>query len=386
MPRWIAVVAAVLVAAPALAGDSPRAEPAATPIFVGEYGSFTGPEAEFGRATDRGIQLAVDEVNAAGGIHGRPIAIKTFDDGGLIANVTDGVTGLITDGKVVALLGEVSSALSLAGGRVAQEYGVPMISPSSTHAEVTRLGDRVFRACFVDDFQGYAAAKFARSTLHLKRVAVLEDASQTYSTGLSDAFVRDFTAMHGKIAGEPTPYIGGDGDFAAPLGAIAADKPQAIFLPGYYPDVAAIVVQARKMGITAPFIGGDGWDSTELAKLAGPAIDGNYYVNHYANDDTHAAVKAFVASYQRAYPGESPDSLVALGYDAARLLFDAMRRAPSLDGKDLAAAIAATVDFPGVTGPIAFDAHRNPLKPAVIVQMNGGVPTYVTTILPPIAR
>lgn len=349
--------------------------------LVGEYGSLTGSEATFGQSTHNGIMLAVDEANAAGGVNGKRVEVKTYDTQGKTQEAGTAVTRLITDDKAVALLGEVASSLSLAGGRVAQQYGIPMITPSSTNPRVTQIGDMIFRVCFIDPFQGYVGAKFAYDNLSARNMAVLYDQGQAYSKGLADDFKKAFTGMDGVITTEQV-YSGGDQDFNAQLTAIRGTSPDAIYIPGYYTDVGNIALQARKLGITVPLIGGDGWDSSKLAEIAGDAIEGCYYSNHYSHEEKRAAVQEFVQKYKSRY-GQVPDGLAALGYDAAKLLFDAMQRSPSLKGADLAAAIAATTNFAGVTGTISIDGDRNARKPAVMVQMKGGVPSYVATIEPP---
>ena len=350
-------------------------------ILVGEYGSLTGSEATFGQSTHNGIMLALKEINAVGGLNGRPLAVKTYDDEGKSQEAGTVVTRLISEDHVVAVIGEVASSLSLAGGRVAQQAGVPMISPSSTNANVTKIGDMVSRVCFVDSFQGYVMAKFAHDTLKAKKVAILFDQGQAYSKGLKDDFKKAFSGMGGVITTEQA-YTGGDQDFSAQLTTIRGTSPDAIYLPGYYTDVGNVALQARKLGITVPFLGGDGWDSEQLAKIGGKAIDGSYYSNHYSHQEQRPEVQNFVKKYHDVY-GQTPDGLAALGYDAMNLLFDAMKRAKSLDGKDLAAAINSTKDFHGVTGIISIDPDRNASKPAVIVQMKDGIPTYVSTIEPP---
>ena len=352
------------------------------PILVGEFGSMTGAQATFGQSTHAGIMLAVSEQNAAGGVKGRTIEVRTYDTQGRTQEAGTAVTRLITDVKVAAVLGEVASSLSIAGGEVAQRYGVPMISPSSTNARVTAIGDMVFRVCFIDSFQGYVVAKFLRDNLRATKVATLYDQGQAYSAGLNEDFQRAFTRLGGTITTQQA-YSGGDQDFNAQLTTIRGTGAEAIFIPGYYTDVGNIALQARRLGITVPLLGGDGWDSAQLAAIAGPAIEGCYYSNHYSHQDPRPAVQNFVQKYKAANDGAVPDGLAALGYDAARILFDAMGRAASLDGKDLAAAIAQTRDFQGVTGVISIDENRNARKPAVVVQMKGGVPTYVTTIEPP---
>jgi branched-chain amino acid transport system substrate-binding protein len=372
---------------------SPTPEPAAPAaesdtILIGEYGSTTGAESTFGISTHNGVQLAVEEKNAAGGVKGivggptgKKIAVKLYDDQGKTQEAGTAVTRLITQDKVVAIIGEVASSRSLAGGRVAQQYGVPMISPSSTNAAVTEIGDMISRVCFVDSFQGYVVAKFVREHLKLSKAALIYDQGQAYSKGLKDDFAREFQKTGGAITTEQA-YGGGDADYSAQLTSIRESKPDVVFLPGYYTDAANVVLQARKLGLKVPFLGGDGWDSEKLAEIGGKAIEGSYYSNHYAHEDPRPEVQNFVTKYKAKY-GSVPDGLAALGYDAAGVLFAAMERAPSLDGKTLASAINATTDYQGVTGKITIDPQRNARKSAVVVQMKGGVPVFVATIDPP---
>ncbi|MEQ1565797.1 MAG: ABC transporter substrate-binding protein [Myxococcota bacterium] len=358
----------------------PPPQPESSTILIGEYGSLTGSEATFGQSTHNGVTLAIDEVNAAGGVNGKKLEVKVYDDQGKSQEAGTAVTRLITDDKVVAVLGEVASGLSIAGGRVAQQYGVPMISPSSTNAQVTEVGDMIFRVCFVDSFQGYVGAKFATENLKLTKAAVLYDQGQAYSKGLKDDFGKAFVSMGGTIVTEQA-YTGGDQDFSAQLGSIREAGAELIYLPGYYTDVGNVALQARNLGITAPLLGGDGWDSSKLAEIGGSAIEGSYYSNHYAPQEARPEVKRFVDAYQARFHAV-PDGLAALGYDATMVLVEAMKRSPSLGGKDLAAAIAATKDFPGVTGNITMDPDRNAQKPAVVVQMKAGTPTFVASVLP----
>jgi branched-chain amino acid transport system substrate-binding protein len=349
-------------------------------ILIGHYGSLTGSEATFGQSTDNGIKLAMKERNAAGGVNGKKLELKTYDTQGKSQEAGTAVTRLITDDKVVALLGEVASSLSIAGGRVAQQYGVPMITPSSTNPQVTQVGDMIFRVCFLDSFQGYAVAKFSIENLKAKKVAILYDQAQAYSKGLKDDFARAFQEKGGTITTQQA-YTGGDQDFSAQLTTIRGTNPDAIFVPGYYTDAGNIALQSRKLGIKVPLLGGDGWDSTKLAEIGGSAIEGSYFCNHYSHQEPRPEVKSFVESYQKDF-GQVPDGLAALGYDAARLLFDAMSRSASLSGKDLAAAIAMTKEFPGVTGRITIDVNRNAKKSAVILEVKGGIPTFVASVEP----
>lgn len=338
-------------------------------IKVGHYASLTGAEATFGRSTDNGIKLAIREQNAKGGVRGKQIELITLDNQGKPEETVTVVNRLIDQDRVVALLGEVASSRSLAGGPVAQRKGVPMITPSSTNPDVTAIGDMIFRVCFIDEFQGKAGAKFVKENLGFGRGATLYNRAQAYSAGLNGFFVTAYQALGGQITTQQA-YGDGDNDFAAQLSAIRETNPDFIYVPGYYTEVVNIARQARRLGITAPLIGGDGWDSSEL-KNAGDALNGCYFTNHYSHEDQRPEVQEFVQKYESAY-GEVPDGLAALGYDAARLLFDALERSESLSGKDLAAAIAATKDFAGVTGSITIDKNRNAAKSVVVLEVQDG--------------
>jgi len=390
LARW-AMIAAAALGAGVLAASaqdsakkpSPPAVASGDPILIGHYGSLTGSEATFGKSTSNGIRLAMKEVNEAGGINGRPIALKEYDTRGDAGEAKLAVERLVKSDKVVAVLGEVASRLSLAGAPVCQGAKVPMITPSSTNEKVTQVGDYIFRVCFIDQFQGFAGAKFARQNLKAANAAILVDQAQAYAVGLAHEFKTNFVSMGGKIVTEQS-YTGGAQDFTAQLTSIRSTKPDVIYIPGYYTDVGNIALQARKLGINAPMLGGDGWDSTELANIAKDAIDGSYYTNHYAPDQPDAAVRAFITAYKKEFNGATPDGLAALGYDAAKLLFEAMKSSKGSSSADLRDAIAATKGFPGVTGAITINAKRDAEKSAVIVEMSGDPPSpkFVATVEP----
>lgn len=350
-----------------------------TGIPIGQFGSLTGPQATFGESSDRGVKLALDEINASGGVLGQQIRLITKDNQSKPGETSTAVRELITRHKVVALIGEVASGRSLEAAPIAQRSGIPMISPSSTSEKVTEAGDHVFRVCFIDPFQGKVCAKFARG-LGVTKAAILTDVSKDYSMGLTKSFRSEFTSRGGAITGEQS-YSGGDKDFSAQLTAIKADNPQAIFLPAYYTDAPLIIRQARQLGITAPFIGGDGWDSPELVAVGGDSVEGCYFSNHFSDQSTDPKVTSFVTAYRKKY-GSNPDAISALGYDALFILADAMKRAGTTDPAKVNTAIAATKDFPGVTGKITLDEHRNPNKPAVMLQVKNGKFVYVETIVP----
>lgn len=349
-------------------------------IPVGEYGSMTGNQATFGISTDNGVKLAVKELNAAGGINGKKIDLTAYDDQGKQQEAITAVTRLIQQDHVVAVIGEVASSLSIAGGGVCQRLGVPMISPSSTNPKVTLIGNMISRVCFIDPYQGWVGAKFAHDNLKFNTTAVLYNRAQAYSAGLATDFKKAFDKMGGKVLTEQA-YSDGDTDFSAQLNQIKEAHPDFIYIPGYYTEVVTIAQQARRIGITCPMIGGDGWVSDEL-KNAGHALDNCYFSDHYSQQDKRPEVQAFLKKYQAEY-GRSPDSMAALGYDAMMLLADAMKRAKSLDGRDLAEAINSTKDFKGVTGTITIDKYRNAHKTAVIQKIENGEFSYFTSIEPP---
>jgi branched-chain amino acid transport system substrate-binding protein len=354
-------------------GGSGGSGAAAGTIVIGHFASMTGPQATFGISTDQAIRLAIKERNAKGGVKGRKIELVTIDDAGKQSEAATAVTRLINDHHAVAILGEVASSLSLAGGPIAQKSKVPMISPSSTNPDVTDVGDYVFRVCFLDDFQGWVDAKFAKENLKADKAAILYDQAQAYSSGLADYFEKAFKEMGGTIVTKQA-YTGGNLEISSQLQSIKGSGAQVVFLPGYYSDAGTIIRKAREAGIPTPFVGGDGWDSEELPKIAGDAINGNFFSNHYAPEEDRPEVKNFVESYKKEY-GKTADGLAALGYDAALVLFDAMERAPSLGGKELRDAIAATKNFTGVTGTFSIDKNRNAMKSAVIVEYKGGKQT-----------
>jgi branched-chain amino acid transport system substrate-binding protein len=324
--------------------------------------------------------MAVEEINSAGGVNGKKIRIITYDDKGDAKEAGSAVTRLITRDQVAAMLGEVASSLSLAGAAVCQENGIPMVTPSSTNPEVTKKGDMIFRVCFIDPFQGWVGAKFGREHLKASKAAILFDQANAYSRGLRDEFRKAFMELGGEITTVES-YQKGDQDFSAQLTSIRSSSPDVVYVPGYYTDVGNIALQARKLGINVPLLGGDGWDSSKLAEIGGKAIEGCFYSNHYSHQDPSPRVQDFIRKYKDKFR-ETPDSLAALGYDAARILAEALSKAPSLSGREIASALAATKDFDGVTGRISIDAERNAVKPAVMLEMKNGEPQYVTTISP----
>jgi branched-chain amino acid transport system substrate-binding protein len=349
-------------------------------IRVGEYGSLTGGIATFGISTRDGSQLAYDDINKKGGVLGKQIKLIVDDDQSKPEEAATVVTKLINQDHVVAMLGQVASSHSLAAAPICQSNHIPMISPSSTNPRVTQVGDYIFRVCFMDTFQGAVMAKFASETLAAKKVAILVDVRSDYSVGLQTFFGQAYKKMGGTVVSEQS-YSQGDSDFRAQLTAIKAANPDAVYVPGYYTEAGTIVYQARELGITVPFLGSDGWDSPKLWEIGGKALNGCYFSNHYSTDDPNPVVQKFVGDYKAKY-NQVPDALAALGYDAARILADAMTRAGSTDGPKVRDAIAATKDFPGVTGAITINKERNAVKSAVILKVENGKYLLTETIKP----
>lgn len=352
-------------------------------ILVGFYGSLTGDGASFGQSSKDGVELAVEEINAAGGVlGGRKLRVLYEDDQSRPDQASSAVTKLITQDKVVAVLGEVASSRTLAAAPVAQKFQVPMITPASTNEKVTEVGDYIFRVCFIDPFQGEVIAKYAYNDLKARRVAILKDIQQDYSVGLTEAVTRTMTALGGQVL-DTVSYSSGDADFKAALTKIRGMKPDAIFATGYYNEAGIIARQARELGMTMPILGGDGWVGDALAN-GREALKNTFISDHYHGENPDPVVQTFVKTYRTKY-GKEPDSIAALGYDSAKVLADALTRAGAADPVKLRAALAAA-DVRGVTGQLKMNAKRNVDKPAVISEVtfvNGAVKyVYRATVSP----
>jgi branched-chain amino acid transport system substrate-binding protein len=369
------------------AGCERRSDGGSTPttgdIVVGFYGSLTGDGASFGQSSREGAELAVEEVNNAGGLlSGRRIRMLVEDDQSRPEEASNAVTKLVTQDRVVAVIGEVASRRTLAAAPVAQRYQVPLITPASTNEKVTAVGDYIFRVCFIDPFQGEVLAKFAYTDLKARRVAILTDIQQDYSVGLTAAVSAQFKKAGGTVL-PPVSYSSGDADFRAVLTQVRSQKPDAIFATGYYPEAAIIVRQARELGLNVPILGGDGWVGDSL-KNGREALRNTYISNHYSGDNPDPVVQNFVKAY-RAKFNKEPDSIAALGYDSIKVLADAITRAGSTEGARVRDMLASA-DVPGVTGRLKMNAQRNVDKPAVVQEVtfvNGDVKfVYKTTVNP----
>lgn len=339
-------------------------------VRIGLLMSMTGDTANFGISSSNAIRMAAEETNSTGGINGKQIELLLQDDRSDATEAANIATRFVSQDGVHAIIGEVGSSRTLAAAPIAQNAKIPMLTPSSTNPDVTRKGNYIFRSCFIDTVQGPAMAQFAAKSLNTKRAALMIDRRNDYSTGLEKPITDVYVKLGGQIVITQS-YQAGDQDFNAQITSIKGANPEIIFVPGYYGDVGLIAKQARDKGLNVPLIGGDGWDSPSLYQIGGSALDGSYFTNHYSPNDSDPRVQKFVKAYQARY-GTVPDALAATGYDAALIMFDAIKRARSLDGLAIRDALAATKDFPGVTGTVTFDENRNAVKPIMMIKIEAG--------------
>lgn len=361
------------------AGPTGENAAAANEWKVGAYLSLSGAETGFGTSTKEGIELAIEEVNAKGGVKGKKIKIIFEDDKSNPQEASNKVLQLIDRDKVVALLGEVASSRSKAGGIVANKKKIPMITPSSTNPDVTQVGPFVFRVCFTDDVQGQMGARFVSEKLAKKKVAILYASDDLYSSGLANEFRTEAKKLGMEILIEKS-FLKNETNFTTYLNEIKGTNPEMIYAPVYYNAMVPVARQAKAAGLSGSmFIGGDGWHDESLVDGAGEEMEGAYFTNHYAPDMPSESSKAFVKKYTERFKHE-PSSLAAQGYDAALLLADAIGRAKADTPESIRDAIAETKDFQGATGAITINEQRNADKPIVIVQIKGKKFTYFDTI------
>ncbi len=351
-------------------------------INIGVVLPMTGPISAFGQQTWKGMKLA-HEIEPTVKINGEKYKINLIlmDNRGDKAESANAAARLITEKKVKVILGAVASSNSIAMSEVAEKNKTPMVSPSSTNPLVTQGKKYVFRVCFIDPFQGYVAAKFARNYLRAKTAAVLIDLAQDYSVGLAKSFMKSFRKLGGRII-----YVGyyrsGDKDFKALLTRLKYMYPDVIYVPGYYQEAALIARQAKELGVKSKFLAGDGVESPKLVEIGGKAVEGLYFTTHFDEKSISTKLgKEFVKKFHQVYKRDL-DSLAALGADAYFVVVDAIKRAGSLNKKAIRDAIANTKNFPGVTGYITIDKYGNAVKPAVIKKVKNGKFVYVTTINP----
>ncbi len=352
--KWISAFASMTLVAGLLAGCGSSSS---NDIKIGVVYELTGSTASFGTAAANGAKLAFKEINANGGVLGKQINIVVADNKGEPSESANAMTKVISQDKVVAITGFTTSSNGIAGSTVAEANKIPFVAAATTNPKVTldentgKVKNYTFRVCFIDPFQGTVGANFVLNSLKSKNAAIMVDNSSDYSKGLSQFFKEAFTKGGGTVAIEEA-YLQNDQDFKTILTKIKASNPDVIYVPGYYEEVGKIVKQARELGITVPFVGGDGWDSPKLAEIGGAAaLNNTFFTNHYSVEDQSPKSKAFVDAYQKEY-GQVPDAMAVLGYDAAYVLVDAIKRANSTDSEKIREALATTKDFPAVTGSL----------------------------------
>ncbi len=356
-------------------------------IKIGADLEMTGNNATFGQSASNGTKLAIKQVNAKGGVLGKQLSLIVADNKSEAAEAANAMQKLITQDKVVAVIAPIASSSAMAGAQVNQDNKVLAISPTASNPAVTvdpatgKVRDFLFRAAFIDPFQGSVMANFATKTLHAKTAALYLDNSSDYAKGLGQFFKETFLASGGTIVAEEA-YLAKDTDFKATLTKLKSVNPDVIFLPGYYQEVGMIIKQSRDLGLTMPFLGGDGWDSAKLPEIAGKAaLNNTFFSNHYSPDDNSPAVKSFVESYKLEY-GQTPDAFAALAYDATMMVIEAMKTANSADPVKIKDELAKTKDYPAVSGLITFNENHDPIKSAVIIEMKEGLQTFREKVNP----
>lgn len=374
---WLSGLAALA----ALAACKRDAASQTGPLVLGLVGALSGPEAELGQSIRNGALLAVEQAGAEGGVRGRRVELRAYDSQGRPEEAARATVRLVSQDGAVLILGGDTSGSTLAMAPVAAQAHVPLLSPTATSPRVTQEGGPyVFRVCFVDSFQATALAGLARQE-GFQQVAMLVDMKSDYSLGLSTEFEKRFVALGGNLVGRAT-YASGDTDFRAQLTRLKGLHPDALFIPGYYTEAASIALQARQLGLGVPLLGGDGWDSvTALVGLGGQAVEEAQFTTHFSPDNPSARVQSFLEAFEARF-GHPPPSGSALGFDAARIALDALRRAAVPHGQPLRDTLAQTASFEGVTGLISFGKNRDALKSAVVLRIQGGRAVFVTTLAP----
>ncbi|MGP7816923.1 ABC transporter substrate-binding protein [Niallia sp. 01092] len=356
-------------------------------IKLGVNLELSGAVASYGQSLEDGIDLAIDEINEAGGIDGKQIKPVKVDNKSDLTEATNGALKLITQDKVSAIIGAATSGDTVAQVQIANENKTVILSPSATAPNVTvnkdgSVNEYAFRTSFIDPFQGTIAANFASKELKIKNAAIFADSASDYAKGLAASFKETFKANGGNIVSEEA-YVAKDTDFSSTLTRIKAKKPDFIFIPGYYEEVGLIIKQARELGITVPFMGADGWDSPKLVDLAGKdALNNTYITNHYSSEDPDEKIQKFVSTFKEKNKDKNPDAFNALGYDSVYLLKDAIERAGSTDSEKVKNALAETKDLPLITGVVSIDKNHNPIKSATILEYKDGKQVFKSKINP----
>lgn len=386
MKSWKKLVCTACVAAlatTALAGcggDKAKDTAASDEIVIGASFELTGGVANYGKSTLSGVKMAIDEYNKAGGINGKKIKLVESDNKSEPSEAGNSVTKLISKDKAIAIIGPATSGCVAASSQIVTDSKIPLMAPVATAENITvdkdgKTKDFIFRACFIDPFQGQVMAEFADKTLKVKNVAILYDASSEYSKGLTEVFTKTLQKNGGKVLASEA-FLAKDVDFKAALTKIKATNPEAIYIPAYYEEVAKIIKQAREIGLNIPLLGSDGWDSPKLAEIAGPAaLNNTYFCSAYSAQDQEPSVQKFIKNYKAMYNAE-PDNFSIHGYDAAVIVLEAIKRAGTTDGVKVAAEMAKTKDLQVATGKVTYDSKHNPIAGAVIIELKDGVQTF----------
>lgn len=384
--KWLSAAMAATMAAGLIAGCGGEKKAAnSNEIKIGGNFELSGGVANYGQSTMNGVKLAFKEINEKGGINGKKISLVIADNKSEASEAANAVTKLITQDKVVALIGPVTSSNLIATTQIATDKKIPVLTPTATSPKATfengKVKEMIFRSCFIDPFQGEVMARFAAESLKVKTAAIYVDNSSDYSKGLAEVFRAAFTKMGGQIVAEEA-FLQKDTDFKSAITKIKAANPDVIFVPAYYQEVGMIVKQAREMGVTIPLIGTDGWDSPKLVEIAGAAaLNNTFFSNHYSADDKDPHIQAFVEAYKKEY-NQMPDALAVLGYDGGLMMIDALKRAGSEDPKKIQEALAATKNLQVSSGILTLDDKHNPLKSAVVIEMKDGKQTFKEKVNP----
>jgi branched-chain amino acid transport system substrate-binding protein len=383
--RFLAMALGVCLSATALAGCGSNGSDAKD-IKIGMVAELTGSNATYGTSLVNGAKLAIKEKNAKGGVLGKQVSTVVADNKSEPSESANAMTKIINQDKVVAVTGIFTSSSAIAASSVAEASKIPFLTVGATNPKVTvgddgKVKDYTFRVCFIDPFQGTVGANFVLDELKLKKTVMLIDNSSDYSKGLASFFKKAYTAKGGEIVGEEA-YLQKDQDFKTILTKIKTMGAEVIYVPGYYEEVGKIVKQARELGITAPIVGGDGWDSPKLVEIAGgEALNNTFFTNHYSVDDPNPLSKAFVDAYTKEY-GQKPDAPAVLGYDAMNIMMDAIESAKSTDANKIREALAATKDYKAVTGSTTLNDTHDAVKGAAIIEFKDGKQLYRATVNP----
>ena len=352
-------------------------------IRIGANFEMTGNTANYGTSTLEGLKLAIKEANDAGGINGKKIVLVEADNKSEAAESINAATKLISDDDVKVIVGPATTGLVLAETQTATDAKVPIIAPCATSPEATvengKVKPYVFRSCFIDPQQGEVMATFAAKELKAKTAVIYVDNSSDYSKNLGKVFKEKFEAAGGKVVMEEA-FLQKDQDFKATLTKLKTANADVMFVPAYYEEVGKIVKQAREMGINSAILGTDGWDDTKVVDIAGAdALNNTFFSTHYSEKD--AEVQGFIEAYKKKY-NHAPNVFAALGYDAGKMLVDALKRAGSSDTEKIREALEATKDLKVGTGTISMDKNHNPIKTAVILEMKNGEKELKAKIAP----